>query len=60
MKHRRTSRHGNHRHDSNLPKTFGINEALGVSALALLEILQIVGSSIANFWRVTHSIHYKI
>ena len=61
MKHRRTSRRGNHRRNRrNMPKTFGMNEALGVSALAVSEILKIVGSGIANFWKVTHSIHYKI
>ena len=61
MKHRRTSRRGNHRRNRrNMPMTFGINEALGVSALALSEVLKIVGSSIANFWKVTHSVHYHI
>ncbi len=61
MKHRRTSRRGNHRRNNrNMPKTFGINEALGVSALALSDIVKTLGSVIANFWRVSHSIHYKI
>ena len=61
MKNRRTSRRGNHRRNRrNMPKTFGINEALGVSALALSEIIKTLGSGIANFWKVTHSIHYKI
>lgn len=43
-----------------MPKTFGMREALGVSALALSEIAKMIGSGIVNFWKVTHSIHYNI
>lgn len=61
MKNRKTGRRGNHRRNRrNMPKTFGIYDALGVSALALSEIAKMIGSGIANFWRVSHSIHYRI
>lgn len=61
MKNKGKYRCGNHRRNhNNMPKTFGMREALGVSALALSEIAKMIGSGIARFWEVSHSIHYNI
>ena len=49
-----------HRRNTRMPKKFGITEALGVSALALSYLFKMLYSGIAEFWRVTHSIHYNI
>ena len=62
MKNNGKYRRGNHRRNrnNNMPKTFGMREALGVSALALSELARMIGSGIARFWEVSHSIHYNI
>ncbi len=60
MRHKRNYRRHGHRSDSNLPKTFGTREALGVTILCWSELFRMAYTGISDFWRVTHSIHYKI
>lgn len=61
MKNKGKYSRGNYRRNrNNMPNTFGMKEALGVSALALSEIVKMICSGIADFWKATHSVHYNI
>ena len=43
-----------------LPKTFGMNEAIGVSFFAIREAFRTVGSFIERFNEARNSVHYDI
>ena len=60
---RRYPYHRNQRHRPSrkeLPKAFGIAEALGVSFLALGDAFNSVISSIIRFNQIRNSVHYNI